>query len=188
LAGSLFYAGESLWKGFGWSRFDGSKSSVRRTWRSQSCRCGGVRLDLKRGKRTIVQIKVVADTNTFLAVALDEPERAAILRATRNLQLVAPTILPFEIGNALTAMLKRGALTDNEVIPVWESVQRIPVELRDVDIRCALEIGIANNVYAYDAYFLECSISMRCPLITLDRRLGTVAQDLGISIPEVSAQ
>jgi len=133
-------------------------------------------------------MNIVADTNTFLAVAMGEPERTPILRATRNCQLLAPEVLPFEIGNALTAMLKRGTLEKDEIIPVWETVQRIPVDLRNVDIRSALEIGIANNIYAYDAYFLECSIRMRCPLITLDQRLQTVAHDLGISILEVNSK
>jgi hypothetical protein len=44
-------------------------------------------------------MKIIADTNTFLAVTLYEPERDSIIRLTVGHDLVAPNILPFEIGN-----------------------------------------------------------------------------------------
>ena len=131
---------------------------------------------------------LLADTNIFLAVAMGEPERASILTVANNRQLLAPEVLPYEIGNALTAMLKRGVLAESEIMPIWETVQQIPVDLRNVDIRSALEISTTNNIYAYDAYFLECAIRLRCPLITLDRRLQVVARKLGIAIPEVNTK
>lgn len=39
----------------------------------------------------------------------------------------------------------------------WEAVPQIPVELRPVDIRNALKIAGLFNVYAYNAYVLECA-------------------------------
>jgi hypothetical protein len=61
-------------------------------------------------QRTIVLVEIVADTNTFLAVALDEPERAGIVALTAGHDLIAPEVLPFEIGNALAALVKKGVL------------------------------------------------------------------------------
>ena len=60
--------------------------------------------------RTIVLMKIIADTNTFIAVALNEPEKAKIIELTEGHDLIAPDVLPFEIGNALTAMMKKNAL------------------------------------------------------------------------------
>ncbi len=54
-------------------------------------------------KVTIVSMKIVVDTNTFLAVALNEPEKPEIIKLTVGHQLI-PEVLPFEIGNVLTAM------------------------------------------------------------------------------------
>lgn len=48
-------------------------------------------------------MKIVADTDTFLAVALHEPERYELIRLTKEHDLVAPAVLPFESGTALTA-------------------------------------------------------------------------------------
>ncbi len=129
-------------------------------------------------------MKIVADTNTFLAVALDEPEKTQIIRLTVGHDLVAPEVLPFEIGNALTAMMMKRSLKTDEMKSTWDIVQTIPVELRPIDIRSALEIASRCNIYAYDAYFIECAISLRCPLLTLDRRMKIVGQNLGLHIWE----
>ena len=130
-------------------------------------------------------MKIIADTNTFLAVTLNEPERDKIIKLTLGHDLIAPNILPFEIGNALSAMLKKNRLEPDDLLSVWDATQQIPVDLRSINIRDAIKIASKFNIYAYDAYFLVCAISLRCPLITLDRRMIEVAQSLGIQIMEV---
>ncbi len=129
-------------------------------------------------------MQIVADTNTFIAVALNEPEKDMIIRLTEEHDLVAPEVLPFEIGNALTAMMKRNVLEADEVILAWDMVQHIPVDLRPIDIRSALNIATQYNIYAYDAYFLECALSLRSPLLTLDRQMKGTAQEIGIQVME----
>ena len=129
-------------------------------------------------------MKITADTNTFIAVALNEPEKSRIIRLTEGHDIIAPDVLPFEIGNALTAMMKKKALKKNEVASAWEAVQHIPVDLRNTDIKSALKIAIKFNIYAYDAYFLECAVNLRAPLLTLDRGMQRVAQKIGITIME----
>jgi predicted nucleic acid-binding protein len=127
---------------------------------------------------------IIADTNTFIAVALNEPEKDTIIRLTASHDLIAPDVLPFEIGNALTAMLKKNTLKKEEVESAWEIVQQIPVDLRHTNIKSALGIAITYNLYAYDAYFLECAKNLRSPLLTLDIGMQEVARDMGITILE----
>jgi predicted nucleic acid-binding protein len=129
-------------------------------------------------------MKIVADTNTFIAVALNEPEKDMIIRLTEGCDLVSPEVLPFEIGNALTAMFKKNVLKATEIVSAWDLVQQIPVELRRTDIREALSIAADNQIYAYDAYFLECALHLRSPLLTLDQRMIDVAKRIGIQIRE----
>lgn len=129
-------------------------------------------------------MKIIADTNTFLAVALNEPEKDIIIRLTEGHSLVAPEVLPFEIGNALTSMMKRKTLKVNEVILACDVIQNIPVDLRRIDIKAALNIAMQHNLYAYDAYFLECARNLRSPLLTLDQRMKSVARTIGIKIME----
>jgi predicted nucleic acid-binding protein len=129
-------------------------------------------------------VKIIADTNAFIAVALNEPEKSKIIRLTGGHDLIAPDVLPFEIGNALTAMMKKNALKKEEVISAWEIVQQIPVDLRHTNIKSALDIAIKFNLYAYDAYFLECAENLRSPLLTLDLGMQKVAREIGIAILE----
>lgn len=53
--------------------------------------------------------------NTFIAVALNELEQLKIIQLTEGHDLIAPDVLPFEIGNALTAMIKKNILKKGEV-------------------------------------------------------------------------
>jgi len=129
-------------------------------------------------------MKIIADTNIFIAVALNEPEKAKIIRLTEGHDLIAPDVLPFEIGNALTAMMKKNALKKKEVSSAWDIVQQIPVDFRPTNIKSALSIAIQFNLYAYDAYFLECAENLRGPLLTLDLGMQRAAREIGIAILE----
>ncbi len=130
---------------------------------------------------------IIADTNIFLAVALDEPEKEIIIEKTENANIISPDILPYEIGNALSAMLKRHQLTKEEILSTIEATNNIPVRLISVDIQEALKIAIEFNIYAYDAYFLQCAKATSNPLCTLDKRMRVVARELRIPLIGVQA-
>jgi len=129
-------------------------------------------------------MKIIADTNTFIAVALNEPEKERIIQLTEGHELISPDVLPFEIGNALTAMMKKNVLKKTEVASAWDILQQIPVDLRQTDIKSALGIAIKFNIYAYAAYFLQCASNLRSPLLTLDLGMKRVAREMGITILE----
>jgi predicted nucleic acid-binding protein len=129
-------------------------------------------------------MRIVADTNTFLAVALEQPERAWLMAATENCSLISPQLLPYEIGNALSALVKRKVVAGEQAPLVWDAVQKIPVELVPVDVRAALMLAVRFKIYAYDAYFLQCALDQRCPLLSLDKRVRLVAADLKIRLWE----
>ncbi len=44
-------------------------------------------------------MNIIADTNIFLAVALEEPERNEIIALTSDTNAIAPEILPYEKVN-----------------------------------------------------------------------------------------
>lgn len=127
---------------------------------------------------------IISDTNIFLAVALDEPEKEKIINLTSNCHATAPNILPYELGNALVAMTKRKQITNQEAVSTYQVASKISVRLVSVDIQKALEIALRFNIYAYDAYFLQTAKAFSCPLITLDKRMKQVAKELGIQLLE----
>lgn len=126
-------------------------------------------------------MKLVVDTNVILAAVLNESTRQAVVRATQGATLFAPAVLPFEIGNALSAMIKRQQLTRNQAMDAERAVAAIPVKLVDISIRDALELAIDQSIYAYDAYFLRCAADLALPLLTLDRQMNSIATRLGLT-------
>lgn len=133
---------------------------------------------------TIVNMQIVSDTNIFLAVVLDEPDKDRIIQITSGVDVAAPEILPYEIGNALSAMLKRGQISNTEALAALKATNDIPVRLLAADIQQALKLAMEFNIYAYDAYFLQCARALSSPLITLDKRMKNVAVELGIEVWE----
>ncbi len=129
-------------------------------------------------------MQIVFDTNIFLAVVLDEPAKRSIVLRTIEAEAVAPEIVPYEIGNAITAMVKRKQLTRAQAAQTFDAASTIPVRLVPVDIQQALSVAVEYNLYAYDAYFLQCAMALSCPLMTLDKPLKKVAYDLNIDIVE----
>ena len=129
-------------------------------------------------------MNVVADTNIFLAIALDEPQKGHIIEVTSDAVLSAPEILPYEIGNALSAMAKRGRISKGEALAAEKAANLIPVRLVSIDVQPALELAIEYNIYAYDAYFLLCAKSLVQSLMSLDKRMKQIARDLGIDVLE----
>lgn len=129
-------------------------------------------------------MKIVADTNTFLAVALDEPEKNWLIQTTDGYDLVAPAVLPYEIGNALSSLVRRKLLAATQLGAAWDAAAAIPVELATVDVRASLILAGHFRMYAYDAYFLQCSLESKCPLLTLDGGMKRVARQLDITLVE----
>jgi predicted nucleic acid-binding protein len=129
-------------------------------------------------------MNIVSDTNILLAVIFNEPEKENIVRLTAGNDAIAPEILPYEVGNALSAMIKRKQITHEEALQAQKSISSIPVRLMSIDISQSLKLAMDFNIYAYDAYFLQCAINQSCPLLTLDKGMKKVANQLNIQLLE----
>ncbi len=129
-------------------------------------------------------MNIVSDTNILLAVIFNEPEKENIVRLTSGNGAIAPEILPYEVGNALSAMIKRKQITHKEALQAQKSIASIPVRLMSIDISQSLKLAMDFNIYAYDAYFLQCAINQSCPLLTLDKGMKKVAKQLNIQLLE----
>jgi len=120
-----------------------------------------------------------------LAVALNEPEKARLIEITTGHDLIAPDILPFELGNALSSLCRRKRICADDSLIIWDILMDIPVELKPIEIRSAVELATQNMIYAFDAYFLECSLHWRCPLLSLDKKLKAIAISKNIEVLEI---
>ncbi|MFZ1728858.1 MAG: type II toxin-antitoxin system VapC family toxin [Bacteroidota bacterium] len=132
-------------------------------------------------------MRIVIDTSAVISVITNEPHRTAILRATQGAELLAPASLHWEVGNAFSAMMRRGRIHRSSAVHAVNAYLRIPLRLTEVDLGASLGIAEATGLCAYDAYVLECARAHRAPLLTLDTTLKQAAINLGIPILEVEA-
>lgn len=61
----------------------------------------------------------------------------------------------------------------------------IPIKFVDVPLEATLEISKAQNIYAYDAYLIQCAQQTSTSLLTLDNGLKSVARQVGVHVLEV---
>ncbi|MEM1093728.1 MAG: type II toxin-antitoxin system VapC family toxin [Bacteroidota bacterium] len=125
---------------------------------------------------------ITVDTSCVLAVAAGEPTRDKLMESTRGAELIAPASLPAEIGNALSAMFKRGRISAAEAGKVLRAFQAIPIRLVALDLTRAVALAEQLNVYAYDAYVLDCARSEATPLLSLDKGQRAAATRVGIHL------
>ena len=130
---------------------------------------------------------IVTDANVYLAVILNEPEKQTIIELTKGVELISPEMLPYEIGNALTAMLKKKRLNKDQIIDSFDIFNMISLHLEPVNIAQALNIACKFNIYAYDAYYLELAERLKVPLLTLDNQMKDIAKTLKIKLLEVES-
>lgn len=128
---------------------------------------------------------VVIDTSAVIAVIVNEPEKSALVRKTSGADLLAPTSLHWEVGNAFSAMLKRKRATATQIQHALEIYQRIPIRLIDVDLAEALGLADQLGIYAYDAYVLTCALNQNGTLLSLDGGLIHAAKQVGVAVLEV---
>lgn len=128
---------------------------------------------------------VIIDTSALIAVIVGEPERNRIVEITTGNTLIGPGSIPWEIGNAFSAMFKQNRLTLKEAQKGIAIFQSIPLRYVEADFSNVLKLSKNNKLYAYDAYFLDCAVRRKAPLLTLDRNLKTAAQSLNIETLEV---
>ncbi len=128
---------------------------------------------------------IVIDTSALLAVIVAEPERDRIVESTSGHMLIGPGSIPWEIGNAFSAMIKQRRLGLTEAQQGLKIFHSIPLRLVRVDLNNAISIANQIKLYAYDAYFLDCAVRHSAPLLTLDRGLERGARKLGVKLMEV---
>ena len=130
-------------------------------------------------------MQLVVDTSVLLAVLISEPERDRIIAITQDTDLLAPQSVHWEVGNALSAMIKRQRISATQALKALDAYERIPIRFIETSLHEAVAIAGKQGLYAYDAYLIACAKDQRCSLISLDKALLKAAKETGVSVIEV---
>jgi predicted nucleic acid-binding protein len=128
---------------------------------------------------------MVVDANVFLAVILNEPEKESIIKMTKEVELVSPEIVTYEVGNALSSMVKQDRLRKEQALKAYGIFEMIPFIPIRVNIPTALDIACEFKSYAYDAYYLEVTNRLSLPLLTMDKQMKNNGLSLGLKLLEI---
>lgn len=130
-------------------------------------------------------MKIVVDTSVIIAVITNENHKQQLISLTQGSDLIAPTALHWEIGNAFSAMFKRKRASLDQAVDALSDYRKIPINFIDIELEKVLEISFYHNIYAYDAYFLVCALQHKSPILSLDNGLINIAKKIGIKVIEV---
>ena len=128
---------------------------------------------------------IVVDTSVIIAVIANEPTKPTLIRLTKGADLIAPHSVHWEIGDALSAMFKRGRITVAQALQAVKAYRTIPIRLVDVELEQSLRIADTLGIYAYDAYLIRCALKYKSPLLSLDQRLVNSAKRMKARVIEV---
>ncbi len=128
---------------------------------------------------------ITIDTSALIAVIGNEASKQKIIKITKGYSLCAPVSVHWEIGNAFSAMFKRQKSSMKLAKKALKEYQKIPIKFIDVSLERTLEISHTQNIYAYDAYLIQCAQQTSTPLLTLDKQLKITAEKMSINILEL---
>lgn len=98
----------------------------------------------------------------------------------KDVEAVAPLLLPFELTAILRKKLFRKLLTDAEADTAFAKVLALEVELLDPDdlhVRAWAMARRLNQPTAYDSHYLALAESLNCEFWTADERLFNAVHD-----------
>jgi len=131
-------------------------------------------------------MKYVVDSSVIIAVIANEPEKKQLVRITKGADLLAPASIHSEIGNAFSAMLKRRRVTLDQALRALQIYRQIPIRFTEIELDETLEIVDKHGIYAYDAYLVRCAEKYKTALLTLDRKLAQIAEEMNIDVTMVN--
>jgi predicted nucleic acid-binding protein len=127
-------------------------------------------------------MEIITDACAIMAVIIKEPERDLVIQLTQNAVIVSPDMVPYEIANALTKMVKKKVIEKERMISAFNYFKKIPIKTIEIDFEKALEIAWDFKIYAYDACYLEAAKRLNLPLLTFDGNMIKVGKNLGLTI------
>lgn len=128
---------------------------------------------------------IVIDTSALIAVVADEPEKERLIQLTSGAELIAPQSVHWEIGNALSAMLRRQRIVLSQATQAIGIYRKISIRFVEVELEDTLEIAGELGIYAHDAYLIRCAAKYNSPLLTLDQSLVKAAKEMNVKVKEV---
>jgi predicted nucleic acid-binding protein len=136
-------------------------------------------------------VKYVTDASFIASLFLPNETQHILLdnllKEIMRFGAAAPSLLQLELTNILLMAKKRKRITSAQFSQLKDAIELIPITLYPVltDKQHANLINLAqeHDLTAYDAAYLELSLRLSLPLISLDKSLLNAAKKEGVKLP-----
>lgn len=119
---------------------------------------------------------LVVDASALGALVFGEPQAEEISRALSAATLVAPALLWFEMAAVAAKKIKNHPELAAQIQVAFNLAYRLPVAIREVDHGETVTLALNSDMTTYDASYLWLADHLRAELVTLDAKLGRIAQ------------
>jgi predicted nucleic acid-binding protein len=125
---------------------------------------------------------MIVDANVVLRAFFPDEEQAqaqALIRdhVVGRVQLAAPTLLLYEVTNAVVQAVRRGRIADGEGEGILAAFEGLGIEVEAVTWQQMLPLARRFDRSAYDAAYLALAEARGEPLVTGDLRLYRAVRD-----------
>ncbi|MEE8561495.1 MAG: type II toxin-antitoxin system VapC family toxin [Gemmatimonadota bacterium] len=117
----------------------------------------------------------VIDASALAAVLFGEPRSREVEERLRGAVMVAPTLLPYELGNTCLKKIAQDPDRRSQLQEALSYYSRMEIQEIEVPPLEVTPMAEATKLSFYDASYLWLSRSLGAPLVTLDRRLEDAA-------------
>lgn len=124
--------------------------------------------------------RVAIDASAVLSYIIpDEPTPSNILNVFRKyakgeISLLAPTLLSYEVGNAIKSAVKQKRLNELTAIDIINDFKQMNIIFFDPNISETITLSLKYNLSFYDATYLCLAQEQKAKLLTLDKKLQNV--------------
>ena len=119
---------------------------------------------------------MIIDASALLPAYFPDEDQVAAQRLLRDyvlgeIELAAPSLLVYEVTNAVIQAIRRRRISEEEGIEALASFDGLGIPLFPVDWRAMTDFAHRFDRSAYDASYLALASERREPFITGDRRM-----------------
>ena len=117
----------------------------------------------------------VIDASALAAVLFGEPRSREVEERLRGAVMVAPTLLPYELGNTCLKKIAQDPDRRPQLREALSYYSRLQIDEVEIPPWEVVPLAEAAKLSFYDASYLWLSRSLGAPLVTLDRKLEDAA-------------